>query len=153
VIFSNKAIITDFDGIPTLMFRVANGRETNIANASIKVIALKPHTTKEGMEMRRYFPLELVSDFAPLFTITWTVMHPITKDSPLYGLSIDDILKDDISLILSFTGVDDVMAQSTHVNHHYNSKEIVKATKFEDIISVEGDTRIINLDNFNNIIE
>ena len=153
VIFSDKAIITDYDGVPTLMFRVANGRETNIVNASIKVIALKPYTTKEGIEMRRYYPLKLVSDFAPLFTITWTVMHPITKDSPLYGLSTEDILQDEITLILSFTGVDDVMAQSTHANYSYKAQSIVRAKKFADIISVEGDTRTINLDDFNKIIE
>lgn len=148
VLFSKNAIIADYDEIPTLIFRIANDRDTNIVNAEIKVVVLKPYKTKEGLEVIRYHPLKLVTDSAPMFSITWMVMHKITEESPLYGLSIDDIVRDQMNVILSFSGVDDVLSQSTQTNHVYQANQIVKASKFVDIISVVDGSRVINLDKF-----
>ncbi len=152
ILFSKNALIVPYDGIPTLMFRIANGRETNILNASLSMSVLSPYTTKEGFKIRRFHDLKLVSNTSPLFSITWLVMHQITEDSPFYGLSVKEIRDREMDLIITFTGLDSVMAQSAHINHSYKCSEIVFAKKFEDIISIEGDTRIINLDKFHNYI-
>ena len=46
VSFTNNVIITTFDGIPTLMFRMINDRDTFIVDVNLKVAALLPYTTK-----------------------------------------------------------------------------------------------------------
>ena len=48
ILFSNKIILTTFDHLPTLMFRIANNRDTHIVDAKLNVAALIPYISKEG---------------------------------------------------------------------------------------------------------
>jgi inward rectifier potassium channel len=45
----------------------------------------------EGQMMRRLHELKLVRDQSPVFLLSWTVMHPINENSPLYGLTTESI--------------------------------------------------------------
>ena len=87
VVFSKVAVVTLFDGVPTLMFRAANQRGNSILDASVTVSLARQYVTLEGVEMRRFQELRLLRSSNPLFALSWTVMHPIESDSPLYGLT------------------------------------------------------------------
>lgn len=148
VIFSDNIIFTTFDNIPTVMFRIANSRETHIVDASLNVAALIPYTSKEGHQMRRFFNLPLVSNNNPTFSLTWTAMHQITKDSPLYGMDLEKIISEKILIFASLTGIDDVLSQTIHANHRYSSNTLIKATSFKDILSFDDKTSTYTV-NFN----
>jgi inward rectifier potassium channel len=135
--FTNNAILTEFDGIPTLMFRMVNSRETNIIDVNLNVSALIPYTSTEGIKMRRFYKLPLVSDHNPTFALSWTVMHQINEASPLFGMNLEEIQEKSIFLFISLTGIDDVLSQSVHASHQYRSKSIVKANKFVDILDTD----------------
>ena len=78
MIFSNVAVICPYNGIPTLMFRVANLRNNWIVEAQVRVSLLLPEeTTKEGHTMRRLYDLSLIRNESPFLTLTWVIMHPI----------------------------------------------------------------------------
>lgn len=134
VLFSNNIILSTFDGIPTLMFRVANGRDTHIVDAGLNVAALLPYESKEGHKMRRFYPLNLVSNNNPTFTLSWTVMHQLTEDSPLFGMSIEEMIEKRVLVFASFTGIDDVLSQTVHSNNRYTTDKFLKAKKFVDIL-------------------
>jgi hypothetical protein len=53
VLFSDKVVIGPRNGIPHLMFRMANWRRNNIFEATLHVILLVEETTDEGQVMRR----------------------------------------------------------------------------------------------------
>ena len=59
IIFSQVAVITPFNGTPTLMFRVANRRDNRILEAQIKVTFVRSETSLEGQELRRFYDLKL----------------------------------------------------------------------------------------------
>ena len=88
VVFSKVAVVTPFDGVPTLMFRAANQRGNSILDAAVTVSLARNYTTREGVTMRRFQELKLLRSSNPLFALSWTVMHPIDEDSPLYGLGL-----------------------------------------------------------------
>jgi inward rectifier potassium channel len=151
--FTKNIILTTFDGIPTLMFRMANSRETSIVDVSLKVAALIPYTSTEGSSMRRFYKLDLVTDNNPTFSLSWTAMHQITEQSPLYGMSIDTIHDQGILVFLSMTGIDDVLSQSVHASHRYSTKSIIKAKKFVDILDVsESSSYTLDYTKFHDVI-
>ena len=89
VLFSNVAIITVFDGTPTLMFRAANQRGNSILDAEAKVTLARRQVTREGIVMRRFEELKLARDRSSLFALSWTIMHRIDETSPDRRISRD----------------------------------------------------------------
>src|SRR5437867_11613586 len=87
VLFSRRAVIAPQDGVPSLMFRMANARGNNIVEAQVHVVLARNETTAEGVEMRRFYDLDLTRRQSALFTLSWTAIHPLTEASPLRGLT------------------------------------------------------------------
>lgn len=136
VIFSRVACISLVDGVPTLMIRVANERGNYIADATVSLTLLRIGKTKEGHQLARMQDLKLVRDRSPAFTRTWLVMHQITQDSPLYGVTPQS-LRDAIGeLIVSFAGVDNVSSQGIHAVDSYLDHEILWGHRFRDMMIV-----------------
>ncbi len=154
VVFSSIAVVTSFDGVPTLMFRTANQRGEAIMDASIVVTLARQYTTQEGVTMRRFQELKLLRSSNSLFALSWTVMHPIDRDSPLYGLTPEDMDANDMEIIVTLNGLDEILADRIYARHAYWADEIVWNRRFVDVISVSPDgQRILDLTQFHDTIE
>ena len=62
VLFSRHAIVGPRDGIPSLMFRMANERSTQIVEAQLRVVLVRDEVTREGEAVRRFHELKLSRD-------------------------------------------------------------------------------------------
>ena len=141
VMFSRHAVVTVFDGTPTLMFRIANQRGNQVLEASITVTLARQVTTREGLTMRRFEELVLVRARSPLFSLTWTVMHRLDENSPLFGATRESMIADQVELIAVLSGTDDTFAATIHARHSYLPHEIEWNKKFADIIELRPDGR------------
>ena len=140
MMFSDVAVICNYDGVPTLTFRLANMRNNWIVEAQVRVSLLLPQTeTKEGYQMRRLYDLPLVRNESPFVALTWAVMHPITEDSPLYGLTEEMFLDGDYQLFISLTGLDATLSQTIHSRHIYLSEDVLWHYHFVDIVQATPD--------------
>ncbi|HLY56899.1 MAG TPA: ion channel [Stellaceae bacterium] len=133
VMFSEVAVIAPVNGIPTLAFRVANQRRNRIVEAQVSVSVLREEVTLEGASLRRFHDLSLLRSRTPIFALTWTVMHPIDAQSPLYGLDHKVLAEEDCEFICSLTGLDDISVQTVHVRHVYEASDIRWGARFVDI--------------------
>jgi inward rectifier potassium channel len=136
VLFSKVAVVAPFDGVPTLMFRTANQRGEAIMDASVVVTLAGQYTTLEGVTMRRFQELKLLRSNNSLFALSWTVMHPIDQDSPLYGLTPEDMAALDMEIVVMLNGLDEILADRIYARHAYWADEIVWNHRFVDVISV-----------------
>ncbi len=153
VLFSRVAVITPYNDMPTLMFRVANERENWILEAQIHLTLVRSEISTEGYEMRRFYDLPLVRSHSPLFSLSWTVMHTIDESSPLYGVTAAEIAKDNMELLMIFTGLDETLSQTIHARHSFISGEIIWNMKFVDILSRTKDgRRCIDYSYFHDVI-
>ena len=143
VLFSSHAVVTPYDGVPTLMFRVANGRGNRIVDASITVTMLRTERSAEGMEWRRQYNLDLVRNRSAVFALSWTVMHRIDAASPLRGLLEAYAVKEagPDELVVSLTGVDDTFAQNIHAMSSYPAAAILQGQHFADMAGFGADGR------------
>jgi inward rectifier potassium channel len=134
ILFSSVSVIHERDGIPTLSFRLANERNTHVAEASIKVFILKESKTTEGHKMRRFFDLKLVRDQTPALLLSWTVMHQIDAQSPLFGVTPEQFTDGSMTIMISMNGYDPVLAQTVQMNHAYLPGQVIWGAIFEDSI-------------------
>jgi inward rectifier potassium channel len=85
VMFSRVAVVSEYNGVPTLSFRLANRRRNEILEAQVSATLVRDEHTAEGEWMRRFYDLQLARQRSPIFAMTFTVMHPIDQASPLWN--------------------------------------------------------------------
>ena len=93
VLFAEKLVITPRDGVPHLMFRLANSRHNMVVEATLRVTLLVNERTREGESMRRQLDVSLVRAQSALFALSWTAMHEINEKSPFFGPNAIDELR------------------------------------------------------------
>ncbi|NJL23255.1 MAG: ATP-sensitive inward rectifier potassium channel 10 [Leptolyngbyaceae cyanobacterium SM1_3_5] len=141
VLFSKNAVITVQDGLPTLMLRAANQRHNQVIEAQTRMTLVRNVTTPEGEFMRRFYDMKLVRSQTPVFVLTWTMIHPIDSDSPLYDLTPEDLAEIEAEVVVTLTGLDETFAQTIHARYSYIASEIQWNMRFEDILSRLPDGR------------
>lgn len=135
ILFSRVAVITNYNGFPTLMFRTANERQNTILEAKLWATLLKDEVSSEGLTLRRFYDLKLIRSHTPIFALTWMAMHTIDESSPLYGLDVAKFKEGDAEIIVTLTGTDETFAQTIHARHSFVADEIAWDMKFVDILS------------------
>jgi inward rectifier potassium channel len=153
VIFSRVAVITPFNGVPTLMYRTANQRYNQILEAQQRATLIRDEVTSEGEFMRRFYDLQLVRSQSPIFALTWTVMHVIDENSPLYKLTAKDLVEQQAEIVITLTGIDETVSQTIHARHSFVASEVLWDMRFVDIISrtPEG-KRVVDYTRFHEVM-
>ncbi len=152
VLFSRVAVIAPFDGVPTLMFRAANQRRNQIVEAQMRVRLVRDEVNLEGEFMRRFHDLKLVRSQNPVFSLSWTAMHPIDEHSPLYGVKAETLAETETMLVITLSGLDETVSQIIHARHSFVAKEILWNMGFVDIVSkTEEGHRFIDYSRFHDV--
>lgn len=134
VLFSRVAVITAYEGAPTLIFRTANKRRNQILEAQLRVYLMRDEITAEGQLMRRIHDLNLLRNQSPSFMLSWSAMHTIDQFSPLYGVSAESLAQTNTTIIVSLSGIDETVTQVVHARHTYAAQDILWNYRFVDII-------------------
>lgn len=152
VLFSSRMVITDFEGKPTLMMRLANLRVEQIIEADVHLVLVRSEISEEGMVFRRFHDLRLTRSHSPIFSLSWTIMHPIDHHSPLYGETDETLRHNHSELLVLFTGHHEAFAQNVHARHAYSCDEIVWGGRFMDVFTTLPDgSRALDLTHFHEI--
>jgi inward rectifier potassium channel len=145
--FSEKAVIAPFkDGI-ALMMRLAPYKNNNLTDAEAKV-TLGLVIEENGKMVNRFFPLELEFSKVNALTLSWTIVHPITEDSPLYKLTAEDYANLTGEILLYLKAFDDMFSNTVVARTSYIFKEVVVGAKFIPMYhrSGDGSSTVIDFD-------
>jgi inward rectifier potassium channel len=144
LLWSKVACISDREGTPTFMFRVANERMNFVADAHVRLALIREELTTEGERIRKVHDLQLTRDTSPAFTLSWTVMHPITPSSPLYGCTQETLEKQTAQILITLTGLDETLMQTIYARHGYMPEDLRFGTRFVDVIAPRAsDGRVV----------
>ena len=139
IAFSDGMLVRQRDGVPFLVFRMANERGNQLVEATVTVVALIEERTAEGERMRRLHDLALVRSSSPMFTMSWTVLHPLDADSPVHGLARGERPPALIGVIVNVMGVDGTMNQTVHKQRVYPVDAIHFGRRFVDMVEIGAD--------------
>jgi inward rectifier potassium channel len=142
LMFADNPVISNHDGKPTLMVRLANERHNIIGNATAKLWLLKNVVTAEGGSFRRFYELPLMRSEHPALALSWTLYHIIDEDSPLYEQTAEDLDATSVSLAVVVSGYDVVAAQTVHARRSYNHAAILFGRSYVDILGTQDDGRL-----------
>ena len=135
--FSDHLVVHERDGVPTLQFRVANGRNNQLLEARAHVSALIEEVTAEGQHLTRIHRLPLERSFTPMFGMTWTCIDPLDDESPLRGLTAHNADDRFLAIVVLLSGTDDTLAQPIHARRIYQPEELVFGERFVDMVGEE----------------
>jgi inward rectifier potassium channel len=127
--FSDNAIIAPYKDIIGLMMRVAPYKNTTLTDAEAKV-TLGMVIEENGKMVNKFFPLELEFDRANALTLNWTIVHPITENSPLYNFTPEDYASTNGEIIIFIKAFDDMFSNTVVDRSSYTLKEVVIGAKF-----------------------
>jgi inward rectifier potassium channel len=142
LVFSRTATVSAVDGVPTLAFRVGNDRASTVFGARVQVSVFRTEKTAEGVTLYRLYDAKLVRDRTPTLARSWNVMHPIIEGSPLFGLSKEAALREDIEVLCTITGTDDVSLQPVNARHIYRARDLSWGVRLADVLTELPDGRL-----------
>ncbi len=125
--YSKWAIIAPYTDINALMFRVANERNNQLVECEGEVLFSFIETESN---LRRFITLELERKRVTSLALSWTIVHPINDNSPLKGLSLNDLKEMDAEFIFIFKGFDDTYSQTVYTRNSYHANELIWGAKF-----------------------
>lgn len=139
IIFSKKAVIAPFNDITAFMFRIINGRSNELVDMSAAVTL----SMIEQSGRRVFHQLPLERNKVLVFPLHWTIVHPITKDSPLFGLTENDLARAHAEFLITVSGTDQDLSKQIYARHSYLYDEVVSGAKFGNIIERTADGTVV----------
>ncbi len=127
--FSENALIAPFNNQKALMIRVAPYKNANLLEAEAKVtLALK--VDENGIIVNKFFPLKLEYDKITALTLSWTLVHPINDESPLFGFLEKDFKETFGEIIVYVKAFDEMFCSMVSIRSSYSFDEVVYGAKF-----------------------
>ena len=140
--FSAQALLAPFRDGWSLQVRLANRRDTLLVEVEARLL-LAMADVDGRQERLSYFTLPLQIDRISFLPLSWTIVHPINADSPLTGMSMDDLAARRAELLLIVKGVDEAYMQTVIARHSFRYDEIVWGARFVRAYGVEdGEARL-----------
>ena len=143
--FSSNMVVAPYQGGRGLMLRMANMRDNQIIDlrARISCSWLEKGTAGIG---RKFRLLDLERSDVVFFPLAWTLVHPVTEESPLWGLSDADLRQAEFEFLVLITGVDETFSQQVHARSSYKPAEIIWGAKFRNIFNPPDDHGRLSVD-------
>ena len=138
--FSENMLVAPYQDGTSLQFRIVNQRLNSLMELHVSVMLMV--VDNGGGELRRDFKiLNLEREGVIFFPLTWTVVHPIDQDSPLYGKTAADLERLQAEVLILVKGFDDTFSQTVHARYSYRYDEVKWGARFAPAFEVdpEGD--------------
>jgi inward rectifier potassium channel len=150
--FSDHAVIAPYKDGAALMFRFACYKDHHaLTDVNVQVnIAMLVHD--QGPATYRYFDLKLERSKIESLPMNWTVVHPITEDSPLLGLNAEDIQTADVEIYALIRGFSDVYSNVVQQRTSYTFSEIKFNKKFVPMYRESSTGTVLELQKLNKSI-
>jgi inward rectifier potassium channel len=136
--FSPKAIISPYQDHHGLMFRMVNRRASQLINLTVQV-TMTYYEWDQGDRKQQFRPLTLERKQVTLFPLSWTVVHPIGPDSPLYQKDEAWLAERHGEFLIVLQAYDDTFAQDVHVRTSYRYDEMLWGARFKPMFHAAED--------------
>ena len=153
IIYSQNAVVAPYRGRTALEFRIANARSSQLIDVQVQAILTKIEPNASGSTVRRFYELSLERQRVVFFPLSWTVVHPIDGDSPMWGLTHKDLLAAEAELLVLLIATDETISATVHSRSSYQADEIVWGARFANMFLRSESEGIIgmNLDRIHEI--
>lgn len=145
--YSQHALFVPFRGGTALMFRMVPYTKNYLVNVEVRVtLALK--IEEEGVLKNKFFNLNLDISRANTLTSSWTLVHLINEESPLYQFNRSDIEKAEAEMLVFVQGFDESFSNTVVSRTSYRFEEFIYGARFKPMFhpNANNSGTILHLD-------
>ena len=122
--FSHNALIAPYGNGTGLMLRMTPYKNTNLTDAEVKM-TLGMVLDEGGKLVNKFYSLDLELAKINALTLSWTLVHPITENSPLYNLTQEDYENINGEILVYLKVFDDMFSTTVAKRTSYAFSEVV----------------------------
>jgi inward rectifier potassium channel len=142
IVYSNNMLVAPYlQNQKGLMFRLSNLRANTLIDIAVDVI-FSYNESVDGKITRKFFPLPLERSKASILTLSWTVVHPLNEDSPLYNVTAEELKSSNANFAVLLKAYDDTFSQTVHSRTSYQFDEVVWGGKFIPAFYTDEDGKV-----------
>ena len=146
--FAENAVIAPYKDITALMIRLAPFKNTTLTDAEAKITLAIMTDDDNGKTTNQFFTLDLELSSINSLTLSWTIVHPITTESPLYNFTKEDFKNTHGEIIVFVKAFDDMFSNTVIARTSYTFSETTYGFKFVPMFhrDNEKNTTVLDLD-------
>lgn len=148
--FSDNMLIAPYKSGQALMLRTATYKNNHLTEVEGTVTAALIQEVN-GEPVRRFYTLPLEISRINSLALSWTLVHSINEESPLYGLDKEGIINADLEILVFIKAFDDHFSNTVQQRTSYIADELVYGAKFQPMFrrSPDGKSTLLELDKLN----
>lgn len=145
ILYSRYALIAPYHGVTAFEFRCANERNNQLIETRARVIFSRI-VSRGDTRIREFTTLQLEFDRIAFLPLSWTIVHPITRSSPLYGLTARDLADNEAEFLVLLSAIDETFSQLVHSRTSYRADEIVWNARFRPMFLESPEDGVAGMD-------
>lgn len=154
IIYSKNALIAPYKEASSFQFRIVNSRDHKLVDLEAIITMTWLEKTNDGINHRRFASLKLERNKIFLFPLNWTIVHPIDKESPLYGKTKEYVDSAKVEFLVLIKGYDKTFNQTIHSSTSYTANELRWNAQFKTMYYPDKKRgTILELDKIDDLIE
>ncbi|MNS15368.1 Inward rectifier potassium channel Kirbac3.1 [compost metagenome] len=152
--YSDNAVIAPFQDGKGLMFRLLPIKNARLSEVVVTLTA-SMMIEENGKTINKYYSLPMQFNTINSLYLSWTIVHPINEDSPIWGMNMQELEEADFEFMVYLKAYDEDFSNTVISRTSYTFEEILNGTKFIPMYydSEEGEGTIIDASKLNNYTE
>ena len=134
IVFSENLLVAPYKTGKGLMFRMGNASKSELIETEVQVLMAFNQRENDGSLSRKFYTLALEISKVSFFSLSWTIVHALDENSPLFNFSAQDILDANAEIMVLVKGTDETAQQIVHARRSYSADEIVWNARFSPVI-------------------
>ena len=146
ILFSHNSVFAPYLDINAWMFRMINESPNELVDVRVDVTLSRLETLPDGKRTRKYYPIKLERSQVNFFPLGWTIVHPITEESPLYGATEESLEESDSEFLVYIRATEETFLQPVHARNSFRYEEIVWGAKFIPLLNSVRTEKVVRVD-------
>lgn len=127
--FSDNFLIAPYKEGKALMFRLATYKNNELTDVEAQV-TLALQVNESGGRMTRFFPMRLEIARINSLALSWTCVHHINEESPLFGMTQKEMEEGNVEIMVTIKGFDDHFSNTVQQRTSFTQGEMVYGARF-----------------------
>ncbi len=148
--FSENVLISPYKDGKALMIRVASYKNNHLTDVEA-MITLAMHVEEHKKMVTKFYALPLELAKINSLALSWTIVHPINEESPLYSMTREQIQNTRMEVVLNIKAFDDHFSNICQQRTSFLTDQIIYGARFLPMFerAASGKNTILELDKIN----
>ncbi len=150
LLFSNNLLIAPYKQGKALMLRTTTYKNNHLTDVEAS-LTLAIHVKENDKMVTRFYPLPLEISKVASLALSWTMVHAINEESPLYGFDKTQVAESKMEVIVNIKGFDDHFSNIVQQRTSYTYKQVIYGARFLPMFerAADGEYTLLELDKIN----